>query len=324
MPLPPRFPGRLPFVPGLGPIVAPVVARPPRPAAPRPAAEPARVPPRAATPRPPAPPVAPAAIGPAPPVVGAAVPADPEPPIAREPPPGINDSKVLADWYLAAIHAHATLRAKSFWDTGHFIAGLLELRALWGAANIKELVSKVPLPMSHMTANKYLQIARTFSRELAVEHGIEKCYALIGYAKAIGRPGEGGAILSANEPIRGARGLYAADASAAALLRAVHALKQAARDSKVPSEARLAYDRTAVVTEKLLRRLGLKSADAHFVRRGGRAQIAIYVPVEVAESLPSALPSAVARFGLRLAKTQPDLFEPLRAAGWRPRARGSG
>jgi hypothetical protein len=49
-------------------------------------------------------------------------------------------------------------------------------------------------------------------------------------------------------------------------------------------------------------------------------QIAVYFPIDVGEALESALPKALARFGVRLAKTKPELFEPLRAAGWRVRA----
>ena len=327
MPIPPRFPGRGPFI-GV-PIAVPRVPVPPAAPAPAPPRRaPAGAAPGAGT-RPAAPSRAPVAPEPPPAPAPAffpsanawMVPSDPEPPIPREVPPNLVDSKAVADWILTAIHAHGRLRAKSFYDTGHFIDRLLELRELFGVANIKELASKVPLGMSHMTANKYLQIARTFSRELALEHGIEKCYALLRYAKAIGRPDEAGAILAANEPIRGSRGLYAADASAAKIGAAVSALKQAERDSKVPTEVRAGYERTAHETEKAFRRLGMRGADAHVVRRDGTTQIAVYIPIDVATSWESTLPRAVARFGLRLAKTKPEAFEPLREAGWRVPAR---
>ena len=42
-------------------------------------------------------------------------------------------------------------------------------------------------------------------RNTALGAGIEKCYALTIYAKAIGRPGQAAAILAGDEPIRGAR-----------------------------------------------------------------------------------------------------------------------
>ena len=252
------------------------------------------------------------------------VPTDPEPPIPLEMPKELGadlGSKVALDWLLAAIHAHGRLRAKSFYDTGHFISELLDRRAMFGAVNIKDLCSKVPLGMSHMTAHKYLQISRSFPRSVALEQGIEKCYALVVYARTIERPGEAGKVLAGDEPIRGSRGLRASTAKTAEIFGAIRALKQAERDSKVPSEVRAGYERTAHETEQVFRRLGMKGADARVVRRDGRAEVAVYIPIDVAASWQSTLPKAVARFGIRLAKTRPEMFEPLREAGWKVKAR---
>ena len=223
------------------------------------------------------------------------VPVDPEPPIPLEMPKELGvdlGSKVALDWLLAAIRAHARLRAKSFYDTGHFISELLDRRETIGAVNIKDLCSKVPLGMSHMTANKYLQISRSFPRSVALEEGIEKCYSLVVYARTIGRPGEAGKVLAGDEAIRGGRGLRASTATPTQIFGAIRALKQAERDSKVPPEERAREERAAQATQRLFRRLGVRRVIAHVVRRSGEVQIALFVPLDVAESLAAAGPSA--------------------------------
>ena len=79
-----------------------------------------------------------------------------------------SNSKELADWHVAQVHAHERLRTLSFYDTGHHLMELLALRDQVGAKDIKELCSKVDLGMSHMTANRYLQVARAFDRSTAL------------------------------------------------------------------------------------------------------------------------------------------------------------
>ena len=46
--------------------------------------------------------------------------------------------------------------------------------------------------------------------------------------------------------------------------------------------------------------------------------MAIYLSLEVAEALESRVPRAFVKLGRSLAKTRPELFEPLRTAGWSP------
>jgi hypothetical protein len=75
-----------------------------------------------------------------------------------------------------------------------------------------------------------------------------------------------------------------------------------------------------VHAQRLVRSIGLKNASAGLVRRPGGTQVAIYIDVGVAETLDVALPKALAKFGLRLAKTDPEAFAPLAAAGWKVRA----
>jgi hypothetical protein len=174
----------------------------------------------------------------------------------------------------------------------------------------------VDLGMSHMTANKYLQVARTFDRETALSAGIEKCYALTIYAKAIGRPRQAAAILAKDEPIRGARGLRAKSASASKLYAAVRAIKEAAKAGREPTEIQAARTRTAQLTEDWVKKLGFRGAQAEIVRRGGEPRVAIYISLETAEALESRVTSAFAKLAPRLAKTQPALVAPLLAAGW--------
>jgi hypothetical protein len=237
-------------------------------------------------------------------------------PIAREPiePPAGLDSKALAAWHVAQIHAHDTLRAASFYDTGHHLAELLALRALYGAKDIKELCSKVGLGMSHMTANKYLQVARTFDRATAISAGIEKCYALTVYAKAIGRPRQAAAILAKDEPIRGVRGLRAKSASASKLYAAVRMLKAAAKAGREPSEIQAAQTRTAALAEKWVRKLGFRGAQTEVVRRGGEARVAIYISLEIADALETRVTGALAKLAPTLVQAHPTLVAPLRAA----------
>ncbi len=194
----------------------------------------------------------------------------PDEPIARQPPAGLG-SKELAAWHVGQIHAHERLRNLSFYDTGHHLIQLLELRAQYGARDIKELCSKVDLGMSHMTANKYMQVARTFERETALREGIEKCYALTVYAKATGRAGKAAAILAADEPVRGMRGLRVKAASASKLYAAVRALKEAKKADREPDEIQAAREKTAQSTESWLRKLGFRGAQTEIVRRHGEA-----------------------------------------------------
>jgi predicted metal-binding transcription factor (methanogenesis marker protein 9) len=241
---------------------------------------------------------------------------DPEPPIAREIPAQF-DSKQAIDWLVAAVNAHERLRSKSFYDTGHLIALLLDRRDELGVKDIKELCRKKALGLSHMTAQKYLRVARAFPRALAVDQGVEKCYALLVYAKAIGRPDAARAILEQDEPIRGSQGLRSKQASAAKIYGAVRALKEAARVRRQPTEQKLEGERAALGVQKLARKLGWRGARTEVVRRGGEPKVAIYVSIPVALAIEREMPKGLARWGAQLAKTSPAFFAPLRAAGWK-------
>jgi predicted metal-binding transcription factor (methanogenesis marker protein 9) len=242
--------------------------------------------------------------------------APPQASIPREPPSGL-DSKQLVEWHVARIHDHERLRTLSFYDTGEHIAALLKMRDQLRVRDIKELCSKVDLGMSHMTANKYLRVVRNFDRAAALRYGIEKCYALTVYAKRIGRPGAAAQIVENDEPIRGARGLRAKGASASKLYAAARALRELSRGGSEPTEIQAARERTVKQAQSFVRKLGLKGARAEIVRRGGEARVAIYISLETAERLEQVVPRAFVKLGRSLAKTKPDVFAPLREAGWR-------
>ena len=257
----------------------------------------------------------------APPGVVAALPADPEPNIPLAAPAGLPESKE-ADWCVRAIAAHARLRAKSFYDTGRLLDRLMALKGVYGAANIKELRIKAGLEMSHMTANKYLQIARAFPRDLALRTGIEKCYALIVYSKVVGKkPEDAASLLTANQRIQGGpRGLTAQSASATAIYAAIKSIKDARKQSTEPTQLVAARKATADSVEKLIRLLGFKGAITDVIHKRGEARIAIYVSLETAAQLETLVPKALGRAVPRFAKTSPDVAAVLKAAGWSGRA----
>lgn len=292
---------RLPRV-GIGPRIA-IPALPAQPATPT-----VQRPPRVSRPA-------------TPPIATGVLAADPEPPIPRAAPPGLTESQE-AGWCVRAIAAHSRLRARSFYDTGALLDRLMALKGVYGAANIKELRIKAGLEMSHMTANKYLQIARAFPRDLALRTGIEKCYALIVYANVIGRrPEDAAALLGTDERIQGGpRGLTATTASATAIYAAIKALKDARKQNAEPTQLVAARKATADSVEKLIRLLGFEGASTDVIRRGGEARIAIYVSLETAAALETLVPKALRRAVPRMAKASPDAAALLRAAGWSGRA----
>ena len=252
---------------------------------------------------------------PARPAAPAAIPSGP----AGVPPAGL-DSKQLAVWVRDRLEEHETLRARSFWECGRLIGLLMPAKSALGVKDIKELVESAQLGISHFTAQKYVMVARSFEQELAVRQGIEKCYSLTVYAKAIGREGQAARILAGDETIQGSEGergraLTAQRISGAQLRAAIRTLKKKAREEVVPSEVQLARAQLAEGTEKTLRDLGLKSPSARLVRRDGKTQIAIYVSLESAEALDSKLAPAMVKLIARLARKRPEVAALVRSAG---------
>ena len=246
---------------------------------------------------------------PARPSAPAAIPSGP----AGVPPAGL-DSKQLAVWVRDRLEEHETLRARSFWESGRLLGLLMPAKSALGVKDIKELVESAQLGISHFTAQKYVMVARSFEQELAVRQGIEKCYSLTVYAKAIGREDAGDETIQGSEGERG-RALTAQRISGAQLRAAIRTLKKKAREEVVPSEVQLARAQLAEGTEKTLRDLGLKSPSARLVRRDGKTQIAIYVSLESAEALDSKLAPAMVKLIARLARKRPEVAALVRSAG---------
>ena len=260
-----------------------------------------------------------------------AVPSSPvEPPIGRVPPAGLS-SQQLVGWIKARLGEHEALRAASFWETGHLIGLLLPRGRSVGAKDIKELVERAELGIAHMTAQKYVMVARSFPvRELAVKTGIEKCYALTVYAKTIGREGQAAAILEQNELIEGSddgrgRRLRAGEISGVRLREAIRALKAAAAsgaaaNGAAPSEVQREREAAAKQAQAYARKLGMAKAVARVVRHGGEPKIALYLPVAAAASLETKAPLAALALVARLARTDAAFAARAREMGLLRRA----
>lgn len=199
------------------------------------------------------------------------------------PPPNLSDA-ALGRWVRARLIEQEALRSASFWDTGYLLGLLMPNKALLGVKDLKELIAKYDLPLSHFTALKYMTVARDFDRETATNTGIEKCYALTLYAKLIGRVGKAAEILARNERITGAEpAAQAKTISAAALVRLVRGMKAEAQGEKVPTAVQQEREQIGKSARKIIRDLGFKRASASIVRRDGRAMVAIYLPLEDAQ-----------------------------------------
>lgn len=244
---------------------------------------------------------------------------DPEPGVPSSVPQGAFTPKQRGDLIIRLIQAHHRLRQKSFWDTGRLIEELLGLRAEYRAANIKELCAKADLGISHMTANKYLRVARTFAREMAVEIGIEKCYALILFAKTIGKAQEAVAIWEQDRPIHGAkRGVTAKSATAKQIYEAVKLLKAGKKRRETPPEVTAKIEADVSKIELLFKKLSLP-VQAEPGSRGGEPGYFMWISEKTVSALEPRLAKGLAKVATHFSKHQPDLIEPLRVAGWAPK-----
>ncbi len=211
------------------------------------------------------------------------------------PPAGLN-GLALARWVSERLLEQESLRAGSFWDTGHLLGFLMPTKELLGFKDIKAVIEQYRLGISHFTAQKFLMVARSFDRETAKSTGIEKCYALTLYAKATGRAGRAAEILAKNERIAGTdlppQRALAKTISASQLMGVVRRLKTEARGEKVPTAVQQEREKIGKDTRKIIRDLGFKRASASIVRRDGKPMVAIYVSLEDATSwqLSKAIP----------------------------------
>jgi len=202
------------------------------------------------------------------------------------PPAGLRGDG-LVRWVSDRLLEQEALRSASFWDTGHLLGFLMPNKDLLGFADLKALIEKYALPISHFTANKYLMVARSFDRETARTIGIEKCYALTLYAKVMGRAGKAAEILANNERIVGTdlppQRSLAKTISASKLMGVVSRMKKDAREEKVPTAVQAERAKIGKDTSKIIRDLGFKRASASIVKRDGKQVVAIYLPIEEAQ-----------------------------------------
>jgi hypothetical protein len=211
------------------------------------------------------------------------------------------------------------------WDLGRLLQQLMALKEdVFRAKDIKELVQKAKLPMSHMTAQKYLLVARIFPRDLALQQGIEKCYALTRLAVEKGKKRiEALAMLQNDEEI--APGVRAKTAQAQQVRAAIKRLKTAriAREeaARIPPAERAKREQAAEQASKILRALGVKGATATIEEaRGGAPRVVVKFSLATALALPGIVPTAMVRYGRQLLRRDPTRAQPLARAGWRPQA----
>jgi hypothetical protein len=189
-----------------------------------------------------------------------------------------------------------SLRSASFWDSGYLLGLLMPSKELLGFKDLKALIEKSRLPISHFTAQKYLMVARSFDRETAKNTGIEKCYALTLYAKAVNRAGQAAQILAGNERIVGTDlpplRSTAKTLSASQLMGVVRRMKTAARGEKVPTAVQAEREKIGQDTRKIIREMGFKRASASIVKRDGKPMVAIYLSLDEAQhwDLTKAIP----------------------------------
>jgi hypothetical protein len=209
---------------------------------------------------------------------------------------------------------------ETVWDIGQAISELMKLKEVFGAKDIKELVRKAALPMSHMTAQKYLLVARVFPRDVALEQGIEKCYALMRLAVLLGRRRvEALAMLQNDEVVApGVRAKAAQAQQVRARIAALKAEREAQEEAqRVPAAERAKHERAAEEAKGILRSLGVKGAKASVEHaRSGAATIVVRFPLATALALPDAVPHAIARYGKQLMRREPAKAAPLARAGW--------
>lgn len=234
-------------------------------------------------------------------------------------PPNLSPAQ-LADWVRGQLLAQERRRADSYWESGHLLALLMAHKEAFGAVDLKTLIEVLQLGVSHFTAQKYMTVAEAFPREVAVEQGIEKCYALTTYAKAIGREGQGLRIWMGDERIQASEETPGGPStakviSASKLRRATKRIKEESKQDEIPTAVQLQREKLAKDTAKIARSLGFTKANARLVRHDGQPKIALYIALPDAQNLESKLGPALVKAVGKLTLRQPELLPLLRSAG---------
>lgn len=165
-----------------------------------------------------------------------------------------------------------------------------------------------------MSANKYVRVSRTFRREMAIEIGIEKCYALIQFAKVVGRAKDAVAIWQSDERIHGApRDRPERDGQA---------------DHRGGQDAQGGHEEAGDAARGQRRargggfqdRLDLRVAPASGPRGPRRrAASAARISANAVRTLDVRISKGLKGVVKDFSKRQPALLEPLKAIGWAPK-----
>ncbi len=239
----------------------------------------------------------------------------------------------LVDWVKPRLQIQNDIRDRSAWYTGALIDQMMPNKAELDFKNIKDLVTKHGLPISHMTAQKYVTCARSFREDVVVREGVEKCYSLAVYSKLLIKLRRGNKearyILSENHLIEGSVGadgnpIRARAITNAKLRLAIRALKLAELEKSTPRETAQVREKrqeALVATREHVRKVGIAGSSTRLIKKRGQVLVAIYVPIEAALALAENRPSATLRLVKQLARTDPEFVEDLARAGFARRGR---
>jgi len=197
----------------------------------------------------------------------------PREPIPRKPIPRKPSPREQAEALIEQVRLHKRQAAETFYELG---VALRELsappmyRAL-GYETFDELLTKRRL-VARMQAYKLIEVVEAFSREQALQLGIEKAYALVRYVAATPAQDIAAELARRDAAIGGSA---ISQLSARKIAAATKKVRAPAVDE---AEARHARDRARRLQRKL-RAQGAKQASVRAVRRSGRWWLQIALPL---------------------------------------------
>ena len=173
---------------------------------------------------------------------------------------------------------------RAFYRFGLYLRGLSNPKtyALLGYPTFEELLEKRALA-ARMTAYKLIQIVDAFDRDPAESLGVEKSYAIIRYAAALGR-GEQAARVWQRDPMLEVRPGMRARLSTATARDVIEATRNLQRDDVPEAYVRRVQRATRGISQRL-EHLGIESARARSVQRGARMVVRVEVDGSDAEEL---------------------------------------
>jgi hypothetical protein len=163
---------------------------------------------------------------------------------------------------------------QSFYDMGAMLAEL-SAPSMYGAlgfGSFEELLAARRLT-SRMSALRLIEVARAFPREMALELGVEKAYALVRYAAATPAADVARELARVDAPIAGKR---VRSASTREILAATRRLR--GKGSREVQAASPEVRRLARALQAALRKAGAKGARASGEQRDGAGWIVVRIP----------------------------------------------